>query len=228
MRTTIVLFLCLSLIGCESDFQKCMNTELPRAEELSGIEAELEAGRRLVAMRDFVNQMYDMDAGVKLWGKENPPPPGMPKYPAYSCSGFGAAYDECRSAHDKAVEIYKAGVDAWESTPDGRSWTNLRDQEVERLGLKTGFPTADDEKLERMQDEFYEVRTTLLESRSLIYQCYEDSDCDEYGLLESDYYDVLKKSFSEAIQNNLDTVSDLVEKSAELAMVTCNSNGLYE
>jgi hypothetical protein len=40
MRTTFTLLLTLALIGCESDFEKCMNTELPKAIETFSAQTE--------------------------------------------------------------------------------------------------------------------------------------------------------------------------------------------
>jgi hypothetical protein len=40
--------------------------------------------------------------------------------------------------------------------------------------------------------------------------------------------DLREEVFKEAILNNANTISKLVENSKELATVTCNNNGFYE
>jgi len=51
-----------------------MNTELPRAETLSGLEAEREAGRQLVSMRILFQAADAVYEGLKVWLEENPEP----------------------------------------------------------------------------------------------------------------------------------------------------------
>ena len=44
----------LLLVGCESGLDKCMNTELPRAEKIAGLPAEREAGLQLLPIRKLL------------------------------------------------------------------------------------------------------------------------------------------------------------------------------
>ena len=57
--------LILLLTGCQSEFDKCMDTELPRAEVLAGIETERMAGKRLDEVRDLTLKIINVDKGIK-------------------------------------------------------------------------------------------------------------------------------------------------------------------
>ena len=69
---------------------------------------------------------------------------------------------------------------------------------------------------------------TILEPWSTIYECYEDSDCEDRESLSINTYDTLERSFDEAILNRAAALSRLLETTKELATVTCNNNGFYE
>ena len=72
-RVNAVLLLVISLlIGCESDFDKCMNTELPRAEAVLNIESEREARRELVFMKDLHQKVAKVNEGLYAFIDRNP------------------------------------------------------------------------------------------------------------------------------------------------------------
>ena len=247
MRTITLLALVLFLIGCESEFDKCMKTELPRAETLIGIESEREVGRQLVSMKEYTQAEAAIQPGLDAWIEENPYPSGGPEYPSYpnyecrldeqkSLDERFAEFSECTSAHDKKqeeyeklVEEYEAADAIFEATPAVVTWRNLQPKEYERLLRAYGYPFDSLEELELepwWTDDFYE---TVLKPRSEIYQCLNDTSCDEYNYGDDDYYlEILNDSLSEAIVNNAIAITELLESSKQLATVTCNNNGLYE
>ena len=231
IRWITVLVLSLFLIGCDSEFDKCMNTELPRAETLAGLEAEREVGRQLVSMRSLWQAADAVYEGMNVWAEENSRPSGYPEYPKYECSGLGTGseWEECYSAHDKLVEEYKTATETWEATPEGAAWVNLVDEAVQRLSRANGLPDVDTlEEYEELQAKMFEQMETLLKPRSSIYQCLIDYKCDQTSSEENEAMDVTEEAFKEAILNNANTISKLVENSKELATVTCNNNGFYE
>ena len=240
IRWITVLVLSLFLIGCDSEFDKCMNTELPRAETLAGLEAEREVGRQLVSMRSLFQATDAVYEGMNVWGEENSRPSGYPeypKYPKYECSGLGigSEWEECYSAHNQLVEDYEklkeeyeAALETWRATPEAVAWVNLQDEESQRLSRENGLPDVDTfEEYSELEGKLLEQMDTVLEPRSPVYQCYLDHECDEYGD-ENEYAEVVEVTFKEAILNNANTISKLVENSKELATVTCNNNGFYE
>lgn len=228
MRRLIVLLFTLVVVGCESDFEKCMNTEMPRSEGILGIEGERESGRLLTSMREFNTRMVTHDTAMGKW-VDNNPPPNAPEYPEYTCSELsGRAGELCREGHDILKEKYDEAREIWEATPDGQSWVKLRDEEFERSALEIGVP-SNEEEFQQKFDEYWNNLETVLKPRSSIYSCLEDYKCDEYNWGDvDDYNEIIEKSFAEAILNNSRDISDLVEKSKELATVTCNNNGFYE
>ncbi|MDA8912728.1 hypothetical protein N9I66_07395 [Pseudomonadales bacterium] len=227
MTRVFLLLTIFTLVACESDFDKCMSTELPRAERLFGVEAEREVERRLVAMHDYIKLEGEVEFRMKSWFDENPTP-NYPEYPTFNdCSeAADADFLECSFADDKLsdklLEEWEAAVQVWESTSDGRSWLMSKDEEMKRVNREVGLPLIGEEA-EHLVSEFMEVTSTLLEPRSPIYRCYEDYKCDEYR--DAEYDDVMDKAFKEAIQF---TATEIKERPLELATVTCNNNGFYE
>jgi len=232
IRWITVLVLSLFLTGCDSEFDKCMNTELPRAETIAGLEAEREVGRQLVSLRSLSQAADAVYEGMKVWGEENPRPSGYPEYPEYKCSGlgFGSASKECSSAYNKLVEEYKATEESWEATPEAVAWVNLQDEESQRLRRANGLPD-DEEEYSELEGKLLEQTHAVLEPRSPIYQCLQDYKCDQnffHSNSEREKMDLTEEAFKEAILNNANTISELVENSKELATLTCNNNGFYE
>jgi len=218
----------LFLLGCQSEFDRCMDTELPRAESLAGIEAERAAGRQLVSMREQNGKFDNVDNAMTEWHQKNPESHTL-KYPKYKCSDTsGTAFKDCSDTHDKLVEQYKADVEVWMATPEGKSWVALRDEEYKRLGHENGLAITDQASYEVLVDEVWNAFDTILKPRSPIYQCLNDYKCDEYEWSDENVLDSLKKSFDEAILNNASEISALVVTTKELATVTCNNNGFYE
>ena len=103
------------------------------------------------------------------------------------------------------------------------------DEAVQRLSRANGLPDVDTlEEYEELQAKMFEQMETLLKPRSSIYQCLIDYKCDQTSSEENEAMDVTEEAFKEAILNNANTISKLVENSKELATVTCNNNGFYE
>ena len=227
MRRLIVLALTFVVVGCESDFEKCMNTEMPRSEGMLGLEGEREVGRLLPSMREFSTRVITQQTAMVKW-VDNNYPPNAPKYPEYTCSELtGDVWKVCAEGHDILKEKFNESREIWEETPDAQNWRKLNDEEFERSAREVGLP-SDYEEFEQKFDEHLENLKTVLKPRSSIYSCIVDFKCDEYDYKDEVSNEIMEKSFTEAILNNSRDISDLVEKSKELATVTCNNNGFYE
>lgn len=224
--TATTLLLCSLLAGCESDFDKCMNTELPRAEALAEVELEREIGRQLVGLVDLENALIEIDNRMINWIDENPPT-NYPAFPEYTCGSYNtsSSWQECNSEHNK---LSRELENEWIATPDAQLWIGLRDAEYGRLGLENGVSIANEEEFSGLFDEVNELYETVLEPRSSILQCYEDYKCDEYSPSNIEFDVVLKKALDQAIMDNTRVVSELEATANELATVTCNNNGFYE
>ena len=77
-RILTVLFLGLALAGCESDFQKCINTELPGAENTLGLAAAQEEFKELNLLRARIELSAERMIAPVEWNKSNPEPEGLP------------------------------------------------------------------------------------------------------------------------------------------------------
>ena len=228
-RTYIIILLASYILaGCQSEFDKCMDTELPRAEVLADIEAERTAGKRLGEVRDLTLKIINVDKGIGAWDEENPLPSEL-EYPLYNCSGkTGSAWKKCYDNHNELVEKYDSEVEGWKETSQGKVWVNLRVEEVKRLVDENRLSVTNESEYEVLVNSVWDSYETILEPWSTIYECYEDSDCEDWESLNLNIYDTLERSFDEAILNRATALSRLLETTKELATVTCNNNGFYE
>jgi hypothetical protein len=207
------------LTGCESDFEKCMSAELPRAETLAGIEAERELGRKLADLRDLHDKMLLIDNALIKWNEENPSPENV-------CSVHSStdSWEKCNSEDNKV----SAQLDEHQNeAPSAKRWEDRKNAEIYSLGALHGVSISNEEQLVDVFDDVFESYETLLEPQSAVLQCYNDYKCDEYSYSD-DYLEVLEKAFDEAILNNTSAIAELVDKADLLATVTCNNNGIYE
>ena len=114
-----------------------------------------------------------------------------------------------------------------EASPEVVRWSDRSEVEFLRPSEKQGLPADNMEKLEGFGEEQFNKLKTLVEPRSEIWQCYKDGDCDDYTYKDN-FYEATFKAIPEAMLTNASTITDLAEKSEELATVTCNNNGFYE
>ena len=99
----------LLLVGCESGFDKCMNTELPRAEKVAGLNAEREAGLQLISIKETTEKYELAGEGGDAWVVKNPPPLGRPEYPDYKCSELtGDAWSDYLSGSRDLIADWRA------------------------------------------------------------------------------------------------------------------------
>lgn len=228
-RTHVIILLASYILaGCQSEFDKCMDTELPRAEVLAGVEAERTAGKRLGEVRDLQLKINNVDKGIDAWNEENPLPSEL-EYPPYNCSSkTGSAWKKCHDNHNELVEKYDSEVEGWKETSQGKVWVNLRVEEVKRLVDENRLSVTDETEYEVLAVSVLDSYETTLEPWSTIYECFEDFDCEDWESLHDNNYDTLERSLDEAILNRATALSRLLETTKELATVTCNNNGFYE
>ena len=134
MRGSLILFSLLLLQGCQSDFDKCMETEAPRAEkamDLSQLASNLtrfrDASTGLVLANEVILKFQEFDGVI-----ERPESiPDYPEYPDFACTDATADdWDECWAEHEKKKENYekqkaqhRVDLEIWKLTPEGLSWT---------------------------------------------------------------------------------------------------------
>jgi len=219
--------LILLLAGCESDFDKCMNTELPRAETLTGIEAEREVGRQLLDLRNHHKALIDAYEKMIQWGQANPRPADYPTGPDNTCGDY-ENFDSWRTCNSEYKRVREELVNEWKATPDAKLWIERRDAEYSRVGLEIGVSISTEEEFADLFDGLFESYDTLLEPRSTTLQCYGDYECKEYDFMKDEHSEIIEIAFDEAILNNARVIAELMPKAELLATVTCNNNGFYE
>ena len=73
-RLTFLLATLFALAGCESEFQVCMNTELPRAEKLLGVSEAKDFFMELNFVQKEVDKQLPFEQEYLEWTKQNPAP----------------------------------------------------------------------------------------------------------------------------------------------------------
>jgi len=166
MRGSLILFSLLLLQGCQSDFDKCMQTEGPRAEKAMGI---FQLASDLTRFREAsLGSLLQMEFAIKyneLYGDIDSPEsmPSSPDYPGYACTDLkGDEWYECYAEHEKKEENYEkqkaqysVDLEIWKQTPAGLSWS--RDQELRYVNAwnETGVPGTSTEEVNGWFDEKY-------------------------------------------------------------------------
>ena len=231
MRTKIVVALTLLLVGCQSGFDRCMDTELPRAEITTGLEAERQIGRELVAFRSRWAKVYRVATYMKLWIEENPAPsdPEWREWPKWNCTDkVGREWFDCAEAHKKLVEEWDKRRNVFESSPRWQAWVETKHQEWVRLARENGILINNEWEYDSHMNKLLESVEAMIEPRSAIYRCLSDRECIDYTGTSEHFAGSIMKASNEAILNNASKISELVKTTKELAVVTCNNNGFYE
>jgi len=223
----ILLFASSTLVACQAKFDECMDTELPRAEALTGLEAEREVERQLVELRELDYLSTELSKGMQPFRLENISTEFM-KARRWPCGDYNASdsFKECVSEYEKLLE--EKGEE-WSKTPHGKLYLEREIAEYRRVGLELGVSIANRDELNEFFDTLDELYDTVLEPRSSIYQCYVDPECDEH-VRDGSLADaaIRREAIHQAMLENAKVISELVEAAQQLATVTCNNKGFYE
>lgn len=166
MRGSLIVFSLLLLQGCQSDFDKCMETEVPRAEKAMGIS---QLANDLTRFRDAaIGLVLGMEFALKfneLYEEIESPEsmPASPDYPDYACTDLkGDDWYECYAEHEKKKENYekqKAQYDAdlkiWKLTPGGLTWAKDQERRYVNAWNKIGVPGTSREEVDEWFDDQY-------------------------------------------------------------------------
>ena len=104
MKTIAVVFVAIAtLTGCESEFQVCMNTELPRAEKLLGVSKAKDFFMELNLVQREVERQLPFEREYSEWYDQNPEPekPDEMSYAEWEQS-------DKYKAHESKVNAYAA------------------------------------------------------------------------------------------------------------------------
>ena len=245
MKILLVIAVVL-LTACESEFDKCMTAEVPRAEEslgLSGAYSRLERAREYVEVLAVVT---DVDDRWKKWGSLNP---GGPEYPKYECE-FDASdddFEQCSEKHDLKKAEYKKERDAYEASPEYQEWLAKEADfvasiapEFNAVGVAGSTKDELGENYSQWDDSYDDLRLV----RARRFDCWGQSPCERPQSAElahtfgSRWYrdDDIKEqvdSFeaqegTRLVEYFSDELIALQAKPPEVATLMCNRAGIYE
>ena len=225
MRTTIVLVLSLVLIGCESEFQKCINTELPRAEQLlsNDFKSRLSALQSLATRVEVVTQV---ERDLILWEIDNEPQ-SRPNYDDYD-----------------SWEEYQPVISAWREAEEGRAWEAALESKAAELLRAAGFEGETSDELWDRYSDWQNLVADAVRERAIVKEfcnvpCENPWDEEllatvwnyEEGSIEeslSPFAVFAPKAVAESILIVGEQLNASLVEAEELATLTCNNNGLYE
>lgn len=166
MRAIIVVSSMVFLVGCQSDFDRCMETELPRAEKTFGIsQLESDLTRFRDASEGFILGMTHVTKYASLYQdvKEPESMPKYPEYPEFVCGDLtGKSWTDCYAEYTKKTEKYDkqkvqydTDYEKWKQTPDAITWR--RDQETRSVNVwnMIGVPGGSQAEIDTWFDERY-------------------------------------------------------------------------
>ena len=225
MRTTIVLVLSLALIGCESEFQKCINTELPRAEQLlsNDLKSRLSGLQSLATRVELVAQL---ERDAILWINDNEPQ-SRPNYDDYD-----------------SWEEYDPVISAWMETEEAREWGAAQESKISEMLRAAGFEGETSDELWDSHSDFQNLVADAVRERAVA-KDFCDAPCEdpwdaeltetvwnyEEGSIEdslSPFAIFAPKAVAESILMVGEQLNTSLVEAEELATLTCNNNGLYE
>lgn len=239
LRSLFLLSGFFFLIGCESDFDKCMNAELPRAEAGLGPEIE-EAQAHLTATDRLISRAQSFDEitkPVRDWINQNPLDP---PYPSLTCETRSENWDQCYEAHTQAVAQWEIDV---------QPWRDRRKAVLTPLlpALKTaGFEGSTyEELLESVYKGLTEPYENATVARGQELDCWGREECEgwldvvraegkhvfgeDFSDYESPEYQAWLGATPERVkQHFVDKIASIKANAPEIAALMCNRAGIYE
>lgn len=222
-----ILSLCLAVIlmtGCESDFDKCMRTELPRAVTDSGLDEARGVLLQFEAASLTADYLTLAEEARRKWASKNPKP-SEPKAP--SLSDF-EQFDEWVQA-----------LGEYRTIPVIADWLSTSDRMFFAAFILEGGDMTTLEDLQR----WLEGVETLLKPRAKRNDCWGAKECKSPLLREYMYlrtnsdeeldYDaysgnMIRAAISDSISWEKNRIAGLEKLAQETAIRACNANGFYE
>ena len=233
MRKIITICVtCILLFGCESDFDKCMRTELPRAnsdlqldsarETLANLNADLTKNQIALSARELFN----------VWFEANPPPASSFEYPKFEPPPIDS--DDWRAyldQHETKKKEYEAARASYYELPEFIVWAEKRDAAILTAYKEVGAPVESIEERDKWFN--YDWTKKLLMARAKRNDCWGEEDCKAPILAEWDQYDfnvylTIDNALTESIEWQEEELSRLEKLAPETAVRACNANGFYE
>jgi len=244
-----ILSLCLAVIlmtGCESDFDKCMRTELPR----SSSDLKLEDARQTLAKLSTALKksqiMKSLREDALAWVEANPEPSGSPEYPDYEPPSYEEDYDNWKAynaEHNRRKEEYKAAKKTWEASPEFISYKERGEAEVLKLmknaAISAGITIATTDEFLAWVD--FNAMQKLITPRAERKGCWGNDKCENPLFLEREHrlaqdedtreineWVLFLTAVKESIEWQTEELARLEKLAPETAIRACNANGFYE
>ena len=258
MRTIIVLASIVFLSGCQSDFDKCMETEAPRAGSILALN---DMATNITAFKSTSNFFVMMQQGEVIFETERAESepagyPASPSYPPYTCSldeMSSAVWQVCYDAHEERVKIYegqkpaaKLALQEWNARPDVVAWKEKNDTVLLAVLREVGLDIKSLEEVDQRVEEQEAAYIAALQNRAIESDCWGDGADDCYDPIDSEVkskfgaddlswegylskrVEVSKLAAAEILVKMTSDYGLAVNRADELAVLTCNQNGLYE
>lgn len=229
-RLPFMLVVMLTICGCESDFDKCLNTELPRAELAMGVKEAKGLLLDAQAVISYLQWTRRADEFWSEWKVANPQPEGQPEYKCTTLDNYGDfdGWSACFAAYNEAEESYK-------SSSKYLDWSSNIVAALPSIKGE-GFQSAATslEEVYETYAEYNDIATQVVMSRALSKGCWGKEDCDdplyyEYQTLEKNNAEIQQSEvLDQAISESVLMLTKVEVASRELATLNCNNNGFYE
>lgn len=243
-----ILTLCLAgvlLTGCESDFDKCMRTELSR----SFSDLRVEDARQTLAKLNTTLKKNEIALSVEessiAWVEANPQPAGSPEFPEYEPPPVDDNLDAFIAYQDKYAdkkEEYNVAKEAWQELPEFIAYERSRDAAFLKIIQETAAPVETAKDYGKWLD--YDSIDKVLMPRAERNGCWGEDECEDPLLHEwmfrmtQDNYDseteglyspwTIKIALTESIEWQTEELARLEKLAPETAIRACNANGFYE
>ena len=252
MTRLLTLFIAFALVACESDFEKCMNTELPRAKQLLKVEDQARKITSLSAIAERLEIVVPIFQKAIDWEAINPPPIEAKKRDRFEfderilslsdlndeqkfaeANRWSVETDELFEAetaeYQAALKLYETRIDEF-YFQNGKEAGFSGDTWEEMYGIETG----------QYQDLYDEV-SDLVRDRAVKLDCWGSTKCEDPLFLElqsqaphavlvteDPLLGIAPAAVAESLSMAIEKLSEFEIQSNDLAIVRCNNNGLYE
>ena len=201
MRYTIIFASIVLLSGCQSEFDKCMETEAPRAESILALSDMSSAITDFKSESNFMLMFMQAEASTQLELASTEPAgrPVQPQYPPYTCSldeMSRAVWQACYDAHEERVKVYEEqkpaadlALQEWNERPEVVAWTETFEA-VELAAIRAaGLEVESFEELERLvnsKEAGLETVEAALKERGAESDCWGNGDDDCYDPISAE------------------------------------------
>lgn len=234
MRSLLILVVVL-LSACQSEFENCMETELPRAQQ--GLSDVINQIKRY---ESFAQTYLQLTEGYFLYYRDEDKYHKGPAFPLLVCdSDFES--DACLAARDE-WDIERS---AWLKTKEAEQWFESERQREVTSMLEAGVPLPQDateRDLEEFIGDFWPKHKELFSALAKTTRfsepdCHFDGFCEDTFATElldefSDFpelYSGIKSLASQVFREWFDEMNaDVQNQIYETAKLACNRGGIYE